>query len=174
MDSDGNFWTGSDGKSVFPLFAIRIEDRPVLRRLPAGLNGIEADFGEEIGLRGYRIDGEARPGEDLQISYAWYARAAPSAIYAVFNHLISEDGQTVTQIDGWPQEGRMLSIQWRPGEYIGDHHTLTIPPDAPPGPYVIRLGLYDAATGTRLPVYLNGQRLTGDYLTIEVAGEENR
>jgi len=172
LGPDGSPWLSSDGQSVFPLFDIRIENRPVLRRLPSGLTRIEVDFGEEIALRGYRIDGDAHPGGKLRLSYVWYAREKPQAIYAVFNHLVGVDGQSVAQVDGWPQEGRMLTTQWQPGEYVEDHYTLTIPGDVPTGPYLLCVGLYNAATGERLPVYQDGVRLDSDYIAIEVAGEE--
>jgi hypothetical protein len=116
------------------------------------------------------VEGDARPGGQLRLEYAWYARTRPTAIYAVFNHLVDGNGTLVGQADGWPQEGRMLSIQWRPGEYIEDSYTLAIPPDAPPGPYVLYVGLYNAANAERQPAFLDGQRLPGDQLPIALNG----
>ena len=166
-------WTTTGGDSTFSLFNITIKDRPVLRRPPGGLTPIEADFGDEVGLRGYRVAGDPRPGGQLRIAYAWYARARPTAIYAVFNHLETAAGAPVAQADGWPQEGRMLTTQWRPGEYVEDSYTLTIPDDAPPGPYVLYVGIYDAATNERRPAFLDGQRLPADQLPIPLpAGDE--
>ena len=64
----------------------------------------------------------------------------------------------------------MLSIQWRSGEYIEDSYTLAIPPDAPPGPYVLYVGLYNAANDERQPAFLDGQRLPADQLPISLNG----
>ncbi len=153
-------------RTVVELFRFTIEGRPRLRRLPSGLTPIEADFGAQIGLRGYRIEGDARPGGVLRITYAWYALRQPEAIYAVFNHLIASDGSIAAQVDGWPQEGRLLTTQWQPGEYIEDHYTLRIPADAPPGPYTLYVGLYRADTGERLPALQAGQRLPEDRLPL--------
>jgi hypothetical protein len=64
----------------------------------------------------------------------------------------------------------MLSIQWRSGEYIEDSYTLAISPDAPAGPYVLHVGLYNAANDERQPAFLDGQRLPADQLSIPVNG----
>jgi hypothetical protein len=87
---------------------------------------------------------------------------------------MTADGELVAQADGWPQEGRMLTIQWRAGEYIEDSYTLMIPPDAPPGPYILSAGLYDAATGERQPAFLDNQRLPEDRLPLPLPGEDGR
>jgi len=169
---DGNPWPTTEGDSAIPLFDFTIESRPVLRRLPNGLTPIQANFGDEVGLRGYRVTGNPRPGGQLHLTYAWYARTRPTAIYAVFNHLMTADGVLVAQADGWPQEGRMLTTQWQAGEYIEDSYTLAIPPDAPPGPYTLYVGLYDAATNERQPVFQDNRRLPEDRVPIPLPDEE--
>ena len=174
LGADGVLWTTAEGATAFSLFDITVESRPVLRRAPAGLTSIQADFGDEVGLRGYRVEGEPVPGGQLYLTYAWHARTRPTAIYAVFNHLTAAGGELVAQADGWPQEGRMLTIQWQAGEYVEDHHTLAIPSDAPPGPYTLYVGLYDAATNERQPAFLDGQRLPGDRVQISLPGESGR
>jgi hypothetical protein len=92
----------------------------------------------------------------------------------VFNHLVAADGTLVAQVDGWPQEGRMLTIQWQAGEYIEDGYLLEIPADAPPGPFTLHVGLYDAATDERQPAFLDGQHLPGDRVPIPLPGEGTR
>ena len=174
LGPDGVPWPTLEGDATFSLFKIIVEGRPVLRRLPNGLTPVQADFGAEIGLRGYRVEGDLRPGGQLYLTYAWYARSQPTAIYAVFNHLVAPDGSIIAQADGWPQEGRMLTTQWQPGEYVEDTHRLLIPPDAPPGPYTLYVGLYDAASGERQPAFQDGQQLPADRLTIPLPGEEER
>jgi hypothetical protein len=114
------------------------------------------------------VAGDPRPGGQLRITYAWYARVHPTKIYAVFNHLLAPDGSPVAQVDGWPQEGRMLTTQWQPGEFIEDTYILEIPSTAPPGPYTLYTGLYNAANDERQPAYLDGQRLPGDRLPIPI------
>lgn len=168
---DGTPWQTAEGHTAVSLFRIIVENRPALRKLPGGVTPIQVDFGDEVGLRGYRVEGNARPGGQLHITHIWYARTSPTEIYAVFNHLVAPNGETVAQADGWPQEGRMLSIQWQRGEYVEDHHTLDIPPGAPPGPYTLYVGLYNAASGDRLLAFQNDQRLPDDRLTMPLPGE---
>jgi len=43
---------------------------------------------------------------------------------------------------------------WRIGEVIHDRHGLLLPADIEPGEYALWTGLYDGATGERLPVRL--------------------
>jgi hypothetical protein len=164
-------WSTAEGDAVFPLFDIIVEGRPVLRRLPAQMAPLQVDFGDEVGLRGYHIEGNPRPGDQLRLGYTWYARARPTAIYAVFNHLAAADGTIVAQVDGWPQGGRLLSTQWQEGEYVEDSYTLEIPSDAPPGPYTLYVGLYDAATTVRQPAFQDGQPLLDGRVPIPLPTE---
>ena len=174
LGPDGVPWPTTEGASTFPLFNVTVESRPTSRQLPRELTPIQADFGAEVGLRGYRVEGDARPGGRLHLTYAWYARTRPTLIYAVFNHLMTADGAPVAQVDGWPQEGRMLTIQWQPGEYIEDSYILAIPSDAPPGPYTLYVGLYNAANNERQPASLDGQRLPEGRLPVPLPDGEGR
>ncbi|MER3457306.1 MAG: hypothetical protein C4309_00310 [Chloroflexota bacterium] len=99
-----------------------------------------------------------RPGDVLSVTLTWRADGRPSRGYTVFVHLISENGQIVTQGDEPPQGGEYPTSFWDAGERIADTHILTIPPDAPPGQYRLYLGLYVLETGERLPILgANGQ-----------------
>jgi hypothetical protein len=161
VDSDNHAWTVAGGTEL-SLGRITIQERQILRELPTDLTAVEVDFGDIIGLRGYRIEGEVRPGGQLELYYAWYVLERPQHIYSVFNHLLTPAGQKLEQADGWPQGGAVLTNQWRPGEYIQDHHTIVISPDAPAGPYLLAVGLYDASTGTRLSATQGGQPMPND------------
>jgi hypothetical protein len=171
LGADGAPWPTTSGDTMFSLFDVIVEGRPVLRRLPGDLMPVEADFGAEVGLRGYRVEGTPSPGGQLDVTYAWYARTQPTSIYAVFNHLVAPDGSIVAQADGWPQGGRMLTTQWQAGEYVEDGYRLTIPPHAPPGPYTLYVGIYNAADDVRQLAFQNGQRLPDDRLAIPLPGE---
>jgi hypothetical protein len=174
LGPEGVPWrTATDGTTV-ALYRFTIEGRPVLRRLPRGLNTVAVDFGAEVGLRGYRVEGDFHPGGEVRVTYFWYARQQPTMVHAVFNHLVDAQGAPVAQVDGWPQEGRMLSIEWQEGEYIEDHYTIPIPADAPPGPYTLLTGMYNAADGVRFPAFVDGQRLDGDAFAIPLPGEGAR
>jgi hypothetical protein len=171
---DSQPWTVA-GSQRLTLGTLTIEERPVLRQLPAGLTPVQVDFanspGEgQIGLRGHHIAGEVQPGSQLDLTYVWVALSRPNQIFAVFTHLLTADGQPVTQADRWLEGGLGLTNQWQPGEYIENKYTLDIPTDAPPGPYLLAVGLYDAANGERLHAFQEGQPLPHNQWLILVDG----
>jgi hypothetical protein len=54
------------------------------------------------------------------------------------------------------------------GEVITDEYEIAINSDAPPGDYQIEVGMYDAATGLRLPLFdEDGTRLPGDRIPLD-------
>lgn len=158
---DGGIWTTPAGDTSVSLFHFAVEKRPTLRALPEDLMPVEVEFGEHIVMRGYRVRGDASPGGELSITYAWYAAAQPDQVFSVFAHLTDPDGALIAQADGWPLEGRMPTDIWQPGEFIRDTHIIEIPDDAPSGPYRLYVGLYDAATGVRPTVMVAGDALVG-------------
>ena len=68
------------------------------------------------------------------------------------DHLIAPDGQIAAQQDAMPQQGAAPTSCWRPGEFITDPYTLTLPAQLPPGRYRLETGWYFWETGERLPV----------------------
>ncbi|RME32888.1 MAG: hypothetical protein D6793_10455, partial [Thermoflexia bacterium] len=153
---DGVPWRTSSGEQTLSLSRLTVQRRPVLRYLPLGVRRIRVAFGDSLELRGYRMEGEPRPGGTLYVTYFWYARARPRTAYAVFNHLLTADGILVAQKDSWPREGNWPTTHWLPGDYVEDRYVLSIPADAPPGPYRFSVGMYDVKTGERLPAIQNG------------------
>lgn len=115
-------------------------------------------FGENIALTGFdRPTSTLRPGQSLSFNLHWQALAAILPNYTVFTHLLDSAGQLRAQQDDSPQQGRYPTSWWSPGETIVDAHTLFLPPDLAPGPYTLRLGLYQSETGQRLPLKNQGQ-----------------
>jgi hypothetical protein len=49
------------------------------------------------------------------------------------------------------------------GDLIIQAHDMSLPPEAPVGPYTVRLGMYDPQTNTRLPA---GSLTGGDYVEV--------
>jgi hypothetical protein len=50
-----------------------------------------------------------------------------------------------------PQAGRASTTTWLPGEVVADAYSLQLPEKLPAGAYRLIAGMYDAATGQRLP-----------------------
>ena len=94
------------------------------------------------------------PGGTLRLSLYWQAMAEMDVPYTVFVHLLDAEGKVVAGHDAQPRDGVRPTTSWVPGEYISDPHELSIPPELPPGDYVLEVGMYDAgAPGMpRLPI----------------------
>jgi hypothetical protein len=58
------------------------------------------------------------------------------------------------QMDSQPLEGSRPTTGWVPQEYLRDEYQLTMAENAPPGEYLIEVGMYDASTPEfrRLPL----------------------
>jgi len=97
-------------------------------------------------------DATVRQGENLPLALAWRALAPPDASYTVFVQAIDDEGVKAGQLDWLPCGGDCLTTSWRPGDLIGEWYELPIRADAPPGRYQLIAGMYDLATGERLPV----------------------
>ncbi len=91
-----------------------------------------------------------RAGEAVTLTLYWRAAGATPADLTVFVHVDGPAGRTVAQADGPPAAGEWPSSAWVPGQIVVDRRAVAIPPDAPPDTYRVRVGLYDAATSTRV------------------------
>ncbi|MFC2015322.1 DUF2723 domain-containing protein [Chloroflexota bacterium] len=108
-----------------------------------------ANLADQIELVGYDVvhqDGE------LVVTLHWRGIQPPAANYTVFVHLLDADGSTISQHDGQPQGGAYPTSVWDADEMVVDEHTVPLPPGLVPGAYRLRVGLYSAETGERLPV----------------------
>ena len=86
----------------------------------------------------------------LRLSLYWQAERRPSRDYTVFVHLESETGHLIAQQDNPPRQGTYPTSQWLPGEIVEDTYQIRVDPALPPGAYLLKVGLYDPATGRRL------------------------
>jgi hypothetical protein len=114
---------------------------------------IGANFADLATLVG--VDAESStlaPGDTLNAVIHWRADAEFKRDYTAFVQLIGPDGQLYGQQDQQPGGGQFPTTGWLPGEYIADGYAVPLSPDAPAGAYQIAIGLYDAASGERLPV----------------------
>lgn len=125
--------------------------------IPQPEHKAEAIFGGQLRLRGYTVtpfpDGP-QPGGTLPISLFWEPLANLSGTdYIVFLHLtLPDDPRPLSQTDGRPMEGGQPTSRWTlPHALLHDDRTIPLPPDLPPGHYVVRVGVYEAADGLRLP-----------------------
>ncbi len=122
-----------------------------------------AQFGTHVLLLGYDYTQNAT---SITLQLHWQVLQTLFPAHHIFVHLDAPDGKTLAQDDRPPNTdvGPAPTSSWLPGEYISTYHTLPLPANRAPAA-VLRAGLYLPATGTRLPVSINGVT-AGDFVEI--------
>jgi hypothetical protein len=98
-------------------------------------------------------------GQTIPLRVTWWAGGPTAARLTVFAHLLEAGQRERAGADGPPAGGTNPTDLWQPGEEVVDERTFTLPPDSPPGRYAVEYGLYDPATGRRLPLVAAAERL---------------
>ncbi len=110
------------------------------------------------GLVGAKDPSALRPGDILDLALFWESEAPLERSYTVFTHLVGPVPNPATgkpvwaQDDQEPMEGLYPTTHWFPNVMWEDHYELALPADAPPGDYILEVGMYLRETGERLPV----------------------
>ncbi|MBI1802249.1 MAG: hypothetical protein HYR71_11550, partial [Chloroflexi bacterium] len=144
----------ASGSDSVTLGVVRVH--PIERNFIAPLveHPLSARFGERAELAGYGLSRSLLAG--LEVTLYWRAVGDSQSNDKVFVHVIGEDNQVLAQHDGEPVMGARPTRSWQAGEYVKDTHPVTVPESLEPGVYRIEIGLYDPASGVRLPVTVNG------------------
>jgi hypothetical protein len=124
---------------------------------------VEANLGHRVKLLGYDLSAETlKAGDTLRLTFYWQAQRQMVTSYTVFTHLLDKDSHIWGQKDSIPCDGTRPTTGWVEGEVIADEYNIVVQPDAPPGEYVIEVGMYEAETGQRLPVLDEEGQVQGD------------
>ncbi len=130
---------------------------------PGMVTRADVDFGGRIRLLGYTLStstGVVRPGETLTLILWWRGLQAMDVQYSVYVHGLEAlpPNRLRFQSDHMhPGEMPTTAPPWREDRYIQDVHLLSLPADLPPGPYRIKVGLYERGKpGATLPT-ANGE-----------------
>jgi len=136
--------------------------------VPSIQHPYQANFGGLVEFLGYDLERTGfSPGDVLPLTLYWRALEQMDTSYTAFTHLLDEDNRIWGQQDNPPKEGGHPTTLWVKGEVVADSYHIPVDPDAPPGEYVIKIGLYDAATGERLPVLdERGQNMVDDRILL--------
>ncbi|MCB0197277.1 MAG: glycosyltransferase family 39 protein [Anaerolineae bacterium] len=131
---------------------------------PQPENPLGISIGHQITLLGYTLTADKLKPSATQdqptdasnamnstnsLTLYWHADTTPSADYTAFLHFFNRNDELIAQADAPPAAGAYPTSLWDTGETIIDTRPL---PDLPPDQYTLRLGLYNPATGERLPV----------------------
>ena len=143
--------------SVYALFGLLLPAYgPPRRPLPLELDRatpLEADLGGVVRLLGYHLPSEAaHAGSTYRVTVYWLPQATTPTPYTVFVHLYVPGVGTVAQRDLYPGGGAYPTTVWAPGRPFVDTFYLHLPAGAPSAANAqVLIGLYDEATGQRLP-----------------------
>ena len=134
---------------------------------------LDLRLGESVELLGYDLPRTAvAPGEVLELTLYWQATEVVEDRYKVFVHLLGETYNARTENFIWGQQdnepvgGQAPTTVWTPGEVVEDRYQIALAPDAPPGRYVLEIGMYGLVGGERLPVLDNDGEPQGDAVVL--------
>ncbi|TKJ30716.1 MAG: hypothetical protein CEE40_04280 [Chloroflexi bacterium B3_Chlor] len=135
------------------LETIRISGRVRSFEIPDTKHQSGWRLGEGVVLLGYDVDETVRAGDAIELILYWQCVGKMDQSYTVFTHLPDEANVIRGQKDSVPADGEAPTSTWVEGEVISDGYEILLDAQAPAGEYEIEIGMYDADTMQRLPVY---------------------
>jgi hypothetical protein len=155
----------SERMSVGP---VELSDGPCPSELAAESEAVDALFGDEMRLLGYKV---ARPDPArLLVTLTWRSEQRMDTDYKVFMHVFDPaSGLPLAQDDAMPRRGEYPTRFWAPGEIVVDEIAISLD-GVPDGNYGIAVGVYDQFTNERLAVLSQTGRLAADG-RLELPGE---
>ncbi len=154
---------------MYPLGSIEVQGRPHRTEPPANIQyPMSYQLGEAVQFLGYDLSRrQVSAGDSLRLTLYWHALAEMDTSYSVFTHLIDGQSHVWGQKDGIPDEGSLPTSSWLAGDYVIDEYEIPVQDNAPPGEYVLEIGMYDLATMIRLPIFDAQGGSIGDRIVLE-------
>jgi hypothetical protein len=153
--------------NVIDLGEIQIVGRERSFGVPSPQETLGAQLADSVRLLGYDLEpADAHAGDTLHLSLYWQSSAPMDTSYTVFVHLQDRRGHIQAQSDSIPGAGALPTTGWAEGEVITDSYQIPLAADLLPDVYSLAAGMYDSATGARLPASdIDGQSL-GDRILL--------
>jgi 4-amino-4-deoxy-L-arabinose transferase-like glycosyltransferase len=157
-----------EGKTLDAIAADGTVVTPIVGRLGVGSTPqdvtVKYEFGEVIGLASdprVRVDDGSST-----VCLDWVSLGETSVDYHVFVHLVTPDGELISQHDGQPRQESYPTSVWQTGEAVEDcivlNHEAAVMPE-----WTLSLGLYSLGDNARLPL-MNKEtnQMMGDHLIV--------
>lgn len=142
---------GDQGMLDLGEIAVQATDRNF--EIPSIAHPLTATLGHRVQLLGYDLSSDSvAPGGTLALTLTWRALTDMTTDYTVFTHLQASDGLMLGQQDRQPVGGSYPTSLWARGEVVTDVYDIPVRADAETGDHWLKVGMYIAETGTRLPV----------------------
>jgi hypothetical protein len=127
-------------------------------------------FGDELALEQFSFAPQAFPlGAEVVIDTQWRALRPPLHDYTLFAHLVNAQGETAAGFDIPLTDGYYPSGLWDAGELVQHLHRLPVMGVLLTSDMTLQMGLYDPASGARLPVFdARGARQPNDVVVLGV------
>lgn len=152
------------------LETLSVEEPPRRTSLPPAARPVNAVIGDDqaalLAWEGPSDKAVLRGGQDLDVTLYWRGGARERASWNVTVQLLplaaapaagnadEPMGPPAAQVDGAPAGGARPAKGWRADEVVADPHRLVLPPDLPPGRYLLIAAVYDpAAPGAARPFF---------------------
>ena len=113
---------------------------------------IAIEFQGDLRLISATVPGELLPSSVICMHLTWQATAALPSDHALFVHLVDDQGQLIAQSDVWPD---IPASQWVASTFV-TYHVFDVPHNLARGAYRLEVGVYDLASGQRLPLIAGG------------------
>jgi hypothetical protein len=107
------------------------------------------NLGEMIELTGLSV---TRIADTLDVRYRWRCLRPPDREYWCFTHILDPEGKVIGYLDHRLLDGETALRAWRPGDGALEELRFHIPPESSARQLLLRLGLYDPASGIRLRI----------------------
>ncbi len=149
--------------------AFRVQEKTLARVPPEG-RAVFRPPKKEIVLVGFDLpSGKSfRAGDTLPITITWESHNPLDVNYTIFVHLAPTlDSPPVAQEDAQPCDNSYPTTWWSPGEIVEENRRIVIPAGTLPGQYVLTTGVYELATGKRLPMFATSEP-SGDQFVLGV------
>jgi hypothetical protein len=90
--------------------------------------------------------------DEVEVGFVWeIGQQLPGDYHAFFHLTAAIDQPPIAQDDFEPLGGGFPTGYWWPGDKLRERARLPLPDDAPEGDYLLTVGLYDLATGKKIP-----------------------
>ncbi len=164
-------YQGEQLRGVVPFLRFERRNGSIAAVTPIAVNGVvlpigtpaqrlDVQLGDTITLEGFEVGAmQARPGDALRVSLLWQARQPLPQVYLVFVQLLDTNDGKIAQWDGAAGADWLPTSAWQPGQRIWQDVPIQIAATAPPGRYRLIAGVYDPASGQRLPLSTGGDTL---------------